>query len=84
MKGSKSHLGVSNDVPIIIQHIKVDDWTLDIRAAELRIAVNPHHGGSIGIAEGRQGRVGVLRQSEGVLLYVLHATWGQEHKEAWP
>ena len=69
----QSHLGVDNDLPTIIQHIKIDDWTLDIRAAELRIAVNAHHRGPVEVAEGRQGRVSVLHQSEGVLLYVHHA-----------
>lgn len=59
---------------MVIQYIKIDDWTLHVRAAELGITVNSHHRGSIGIAERRQGRVGVLCQSEGVPLDVLHAT----------
>lgn len=69
----KTHLGITNDVATLVKHIKIDDWTLNLWAAKLRVAVNPYHTGSVGVPERGQGRVGVPSQGEGVLLYILHS-----------
>lgn len=70
----KTHLGITNDGPIVVEHIKIDDWTLNFWAAKVRVAVNPHHRGSVGVPERGQGSVGVLSQGEGVLCDILHST----------
>ena len=70
----KTHLGVTNDVPVVIEHVEADDGTLHLRAAELRVTVNLHDRGSVGVPQGRQGSVGVLSQGKRVLPDALHPT----------
>lgn len=73
----ETHLGVTNDVPVVIEHVEADDRTLHLRAAEVRVTVNLHDWGSVGVPQGGQGRVGVLSQGKGVLPDLLHSTSGQ-------
>ena len=70
----KTHLGVTNDVPVVIEHIEADDGTLHLRAAEVRVTINLHHRGSVGVPQGKQGSVGVLSQGKRVLPDALHPT----------
>ena len=70
----KTHLGVTNDGPVVIEHVEADDGTLHLRAAELRVTVNLHDRGSVGVPQGRQGSVGVLSQGKRVLPDALHPT----------
>lgn len=77
----KTHLGVTNDVPIVIEHVEADDRTLNLWAAELRVAINLHDRGSVGVPKGGQGGVGVPSQGKGVLPDVLHSTSKQLWKQ---
>ena len=74
----KTHLGVTNDVPVVIEHVEADDRTLHLRAAELRVTVNLHDRGSVGVPQGSQGSVGVMSQGKRVLPDALHPTSEQQ------